>query len=700
MISIFKYLAKLADKEHYTVKILQTVIFVFLVALLFPRGKSAPQEYEIGAVWTEDEFIAPLSFPIYKSDDEYSDECNKALENVYDIYTLNPRILEKSLFDFEDFFKLNNNFKSKLSSDEAKLLTRISQKTLKDEIKFVLQKIYSIGLTAGGIDSTKSIILRGGLNEELVHASNYFSISDVDGNLDLLFSKYFNQSSELRKIEIKIAKLFIEPNILFQKDATETERKNAIANIPITKGAISKGESIVSPGDLITKDIFLKLKAFEKINYEQSDNLKKGISLLGKFLFVLMFVLLYAVYLFFFERKIFLNNSHLLLIFLTILFNCLIAYLFITFELPKTYRALIPIPLVGLLLTILFNSYIGFLSSVFASFLVSGIYGNDYSFLLLMLIGSAIAVISVNDVMERTQIFRSMLFIFISFAIYLSIHSLMITSEFSVAGISLLLSGLNAVFSTLLTYIIVLMLEKYFSYSTNFALIKIDNINHPLLKKLSSVAPGTYNHSLTMSNLANSAAMNIGANPLLAKLGALFHDIGKISNPNAFNENNYKAKKNKVKQNPFLQMKTIKKHVYDGIAIAKKEKLPNSILDFIPMHHGTRMVANFYFEAIEIKNGDQKFDKNDFRYPGPRPNTKETAIVMLADAVEASTRALKNPTIKTIEANIDRIIEERLREGELDDAPLTVRDLAKIKSSFLKILIGYHHTRIISPSKL
>lgn len=711
MLKIFNYLSSFANKEHYFVKILQVMLFVLLVALMFPQGKSTLQEYEIGAIWTDDNLIAEFSFPVFKSEDDYNQESKKALENIYDIYKKDKLVLDEQIGLIEKFTsnlhllnktEIKNKMEEKgikFSDSDFEVLKNLDAKQLKDELHFILTKIYNVGVSSENIDSSKLIIIRDGITEELIYPDLIYNLSEVEQALKNLYLKYFYSSDEIRNLKIKISLLYVEPNIIFLKDVTLAERKIAISNIPLTSGTVSKGEVIVNNGDIISKEIFLKLNAYEKINFEKGDIVKILLSFLGKYLYVFFITILFLSYLFYFEKKIFFNNSDILLILSVLLFESLLAFLVNYFELQRPYRFLIPIPLIGIFLTIIFNSYVGFLTFIVASFLIGGIFGNDYPFLMQMLIGGSVSVISVKDVTERTQIFRSMLFVFIGFTIFLSIHTLMLNSEFSIAGISLLFSALNAIFSSLLAYFFIILLEKYFSYSTNFALLEFDNLNHRLLKKLSNSASGTYNHSLVMSTLANNAASSIGANSILAKVGALFHDIGKIENPNAFNENHFAKKKNISKIDPKLQAQIIRKHISAGIEIARKEKLPNSVIDFIPMHHGTRLIGNFYELAKSLNKKEQKIDENDFRYFGPRPNTKETAIVMLADAIEASTRAIKKPTIKSIEENIDKIIEERLREGELDEAPLTVKELAKIKSSFLKILVGYYHTRIISPSK-
>jgi len=262
----------------------------------------------------------------------------------------------------------------------------------------------------------------------------------------------------------------------------------------------------------------------------------------------------------------------------------------------------------------------------------------------------------------------------------------------------LLYAGINSIFSPVLTFGFLIFFERVFRISTDVTLLELSDFNHPLLKELSSKAPGTFHHSVVIGSLAEAAAESIGANSLLARVGAYYHDIGKILKPEYFIENQVGGKNKHDKLTPHMSTLIIISHVKEGIDLAKKYKLPQMVIDFIPMHHGTTLVKFFYEKALRRrKTSKDQIREIDFKYPGPKPNTKETGIVMLADSVEASVRAMVEPTVPQMEGLIDSLIKSRLLEGELDNCNLTMQEIAKIKSSFLKIFVGIHHKRLKYP---
>jgi putative nucleotidyltransferase with HDIG domain len=258
--------------------------------------------------------------------------------------------------------------------------------------------------------------------------------------------------------------------------------------------------------------------------------------------------------------------------------------------------------------------------------------------------------------------------------------------------------GINAIMSPMMAYGLLIIYEKAFGITTQLTLFELADFNQPLLKKLATLAPGTFHHSVVMGNLAENAAEAIGANGVLARVGCYYHDIGKMNKPEYFVENQLEKVNKHENLNPAISAKVIIAHVKDGIELAKKYKLPQEIIDFIPMHHGTTLVSYFYSKAKERADEDkEQISDYIYRYPGPKPQTKETGIVMIADTVEASIRTIEDLTPGKMEDKIDEIIKKRFAEGELDECELTLKDLTNIKKAFLKILIGIHHQRIKYP---
>ena len=315
----------------------------------------------------------------------------------------------------------------------------------------------------------------------------------------------------------------------------------------------------------------------------------------------------------------------------------------------------------------------------------------------------ALAVYTVRDMKNRTQIFRSLGFIFLGYA--LSVIALGLERFESVAVVSEQLAYclINAVISPVLTYGLLIFLEKSFRVTTDLTLMELVHFNHPLLRKLAEQAPGTYHHSMTLASLAETAAAAVGANEILCRVGAYFHDIGKVVKPTYFVENQKGSRNRHDKLAPRMSSLIIAAHVKDGIALAREHGLPEEVIDFIPMHHGTARMDYFYTKAMDLARNDpdetkiDEIKEQDYRYPGPRPQTKETGIMMLADAVEASVRTIEDPTPQRLEQTIEELMRKRFEEGELDECPLTVKDLTKIRSAFLGVLIGIYHTRVKYP---
>jgi hypothetical protein len=258
---------------------------------------------------------------------------------------------------------------------------------------------------------------------------------------------------------------------------------------------------------------------------------------------------------------------------------------------------------------------------------------------------------------------------------------------------------INSILSPILAYGLLIFYEKVFGVATDLVFLELTDFNNPLLRELSSKAPGTFHHSIIMGNLSEQAAKEIGANQILARVGCYYHDIGKVVSPEYFVENQLESKNKHEQLNPSLSAKMIIAHVKNGIKLAEKYRMPREIINFIPMHHGNTLVSYFFEKARTEEGTEESIHDYIYRYPGPKPKSKETGIVMLADAVEAATRAIEDPTPAKLETQIDEIIKSRFIEGELDDCDLTLKDLIKIKHSFLKTLVGIHHHRIRYPDQ-
>jgi putative nucleotidyltransferase with HDIG domain len=356
------------------------------------------------------------------------------------------------------------------------------------------------------------------------------------------------------------------------------------------------------------------------------------------------------------------------------------------------------VPALSMLIAILFDSRTAFYSTVVMSLLIAGIRGSDYSVGLAMMMGGMLAAYSVRDIKSRTQIFQSILFVMLGFALTIISISAERTLDISETLLQLGVAGVNSVFSPLLTFGILYIIERVFNLTTDLRLKEYDNVEHPLLVEMSEKSPGTYQHTLTIARLSESAAIAIGANGLLAKVGSYFHDIGKIPKAEYYVENQINIDNKHDKLSPKKSASIIRDHVQDGIELAIEYKLPQRIIDFIPMHHGTMLIKHFYAKAIELSNigeGSTIVKMEDYRYIGPKPVTKETAIVMLADAAEAIARAANADNREDIVEILDSIVKDRFLDGQFDECPITMAEIQEVKESFAKNLLGMRHHRVM-----
>jgi putative nucleotidyltransferase with HDIG domain len=313
-------------------------------------------------------------------------------------------------------------------------------------------------------------------------------------------------------------------------------------------------------------------------------------------------------------------------------------------------------------------------------------------------IAGGLSVYTVRDIKNRTQIFRSFLFILIGYTASILAFGLERFAPAESMLIELAFAASNALISPVLTYGLLIFFERLFNITTDLTLLELSNFDRPLLRELARKAPGTFNHSMTMGTIAEAAAEKIGANSLLARVGAYYHDIGKTIEPQGFVENQMNSQNLHENLPPKESAYMILKHVNEGIELAKQHKLPQELIDFIPMHHGTT-VSTFFYEKAKKLYGEDKVNMDDYKYPGPKPNSKETAIVMLADGCESAVRSISEPDTSKVENMINNIFTSRLKEGQLDDAPITFSDISKMKEEFLSILISQHHRRIKYPKQ-
>lgn len=726
-----KYLRPLAQRDSFAAKWILLVVSALAMSMTFPLGISVENEYALGSIWTDSDLYAPFSYPLFKDDHEYQRERNEAATHVYKVFEEEPDVPRTAVDSVKKLFSglrmiidnrkadslairnLSRSLPVSFTNDEWNDLWLLRRRDLQGGGRFTLAQferdilgVMELMYARGIIDIRSSEIggdTAGAIRKKTVDhivPLNRFIDSDALGRkTEETFTTLYHGDNDTTSIASKIVLSFITPNIRFRKAETEQEVKFALESVPRTDGAVKEGDRIIGKNERITGDVKRKLDSLRKSKIDRGADINRAATFAGKFLHVFVIMWLFSMYLYLFRKSIFHNNANLGMIALIVMSSAASAYAttFYEGELPLKY--LIVVPVTSMLLAIVFDSRVAFYGTVVAALLAAGVRGNDYSVTLCSITAGALAVYTVRDIKKRTQLFRSITFIFVGYAVSICALALERYDAPGVTVSQLLVAGVNAVVSPVLTYGLLIFFEKIMHVTTDLALLDLANFNQPLLKELSIKTPGTFHHSVSMSALAEAAAEAVGANPVLTRAGALYHDIGKIVSPAMFVENRQGDENSHEAINPKKSARIIASHVADGVRLGREYGVPEEILQFIPMHHGKTRIGFFYEQAIEQSLVPEMVNENDFRYIGPHPKSKETAIVMLADAVEASTRSIEEPSSDKIKENIVAIFKARFMEGELDDSNLTLSDLTKIQERFLAILLGVYHPRIRYPDK-
>ena len=753
---------KLSQKEK-TKKINRFIIFSILtisISLLFPGGEQLDYNYEIGDI-TREEIVAEFNFPILKSEDQLQKELIEAKVKVPYEFQRNQNIsidqnkkIEIFFSDFKNLSNASNNYQRTLQllwekkygdeenkiktnavTDSAlfidlkesflkkypfdindpqwiKLISQIDQINL-DSLALISLNICKNNWAYGIYDIPKNNIISEeislSVNEisEIINKENFFDLEEAWIQAKKEVNLAFSNDESLKDLMYSIIIEFLKPNLIFDSEKTERNQNKTTAIIPRSKGIIMENERIIDANTRVNEEMYLHLKSYlYAIN--QKERNETGLSFIlpwiGRILIVVSILSLFFSYLKTYRIEIYNKNQYLILF--SSLFFLIIALSYIFVLRFNFSEYLIPFTVGAMVITILFDGKIAINASIILAILVGFVIGGKLDFSIVGLFTSMAAIYSVRQLRTRAQLFIATLFIILSGSIIIIGIGLIKKLQWSIIGdnlINMLISGLLA---PLITYGISTFYEVVFRATSDLTLLELTDFNHPLLKKLSQEANGTFNHCIVVGNLAESCANAIGANPLLARVGAYYHDIGKLSRPEYFVENQYGGDNPHDELSPSLSSKIIIGHVKDGIKLAKEYRLPPAIANFIPMHHGTSKIDFFYNKALEIFENDfSKINEDDFKYPGPKPNTKETGLLMICEAVEAAVRSLKNPTLTKIESMADKIIQKRLQEGQLDNCPLTISDLNKIKGNvkgkygMMSVFKGIYHLRIEYPNQ-
>ncbi len=718
-------------------KILMLLIASALVGFLYPAENlfnpvDVPRRGEIA---TKD-IIAPFRIVITKSEKELAEERESMAEAVPIVIDYDKQLVDSILSKFDRFIDLakdvSKTYRNYANRDEINAIrldslsdslravvvsqfpivnpgtvdmlfdnrnidiaAEIIKQILVDEIYFtgVLPNLEAIPET-----SNRSVIVRIGKREIFVNRNRLMDLSKAYMNyLAALNARSLTDTIDVEEY-YELGRHFIVANLDVNLKEMNARRDEVMAELSPTREVIQVGDVIVRSGQKISArqaDILQEMYRLEGLRSDGADTLERYLPIFSRFVLVMAIFAALYLYLYYFRRQVYYSNPKILALFLIYGLELLFIY-FIGIRFSLSIY-LYPVAIFSILVTVLFDSEIGVINTFILALLLGLLHRFDFAILLLTISAGLVASFSTQRVRQRSEFFRSVIYLMITYIVLVVIlDSFELTPGDDLSG-QISYGLVNAVLSPLLAMGILPIFESLFGFTTNITLLELSDLNHPLLKRLALEAPGTYHHSILVGNLAESAAKAINGNPLLARVGAYYHDIGKMEIPEYFVENQYGIKSKHESLTPTMSSIILSSHIKKGRLIGEDADLPDEVLNFIEEHHGTMTMTYFYNKAKEM--GVEAPSADEFKYPGPKPQTRETAIVMLADSVEAASRTLTDPKPARVKNLVQNIINDRFQSGELEECPLTLKDLAQIRESFAKILMGVFHQRIDYPDK-
>lgn len=704
-------------RESFRVRLLILLVTAGIITYFFPKGEAIESEVAEGTIWVKNDLIAPYKVPVPKNKQQLEDEFKKLQASVFPIYrkldngaNTAQDSLRKFISYLSSVFETDKNtpgFENPtfLSAGTYGILkqmftgqiTTLTPEKLADILVQQQKTAYLQGIISKGkSERFDTIALRKG-NTDIILPVNRFLTPELCLSRTSAELERIIKSPEQIKAITELYAVFLFPDYVYDETATKDETALLKERITRYKYIISENERIVAKHERITPEIKERLDAYRAVKAEKQGEGSLWLQITGKFLHTLSLLTLLGIYFAFFRKRIYNDNLKLLVFAIIILWTGFVSVVVQNISPNPALQLLVFIPAATMLLTIMFDSRVGFYSTIIISFLCGGLWGNDYAFVVMNVVAGALAGYSVRDIKNRTQLFKSFVSILIGYSVTILAFGLERFSGWEQIGMAVPLAATNALISPALTYGLLIFFERLFKITTELTLLELTNFERPLLRELALRAPGSFNHSVTMGTMVEAAANEIGANPMLARVGAYYHDIGKTLLPRYFVENQ-KEKNLHDELKPEESVKVILEHVTRGMELAREHKVPEEIVDFIPMHHGT-MPMIFFYEKAKKLYGEENVKIEDYSYPGPLPNTKETALVMLADSCESAVRSVEDSDPDKVENLIHNLVKSRVEAGQLNNSPLTLKDIQIIINTFVNVLLGQRHKRLRYPGQ-
>ncbi len=674
------------------------VIFILAMALLLPKTFHVSFRYENGKPWQGEDLYASGDFPVMKSDDSVKAEAERLKQTELPVFVPDSLVMASVTAKLDSAISLLGKVAGESGMPDAWANDAFKISGLKSNAEAIGREVYRFGYInrpRGGMKSDFILISEGGRIFRKAELESLLDSADVIELMHKMFPAL--GTDEQRRMEILVMKA-ISPNLRFDQNLTDTESERRRNMLSPVSGRIRRGEKIIGSNDIVTEELNRVLHSYLESKRKEEGDIRFFPRFFGQLLIVSLLTVMLIAFLMRRRPQIFYRNRKLAMILALFLFMMALVVAAIRISAIESrqfdldYVFLVPLCMIPMTLAAFFDSGVGFFGNILAALFAGILLPNGFEFLFIQLCAGSVAVNTFTRVRSRGQFFLAIGHIAVTYSIAFSGYNFFVFA--SIAEIpwgNMLLLLMNVVL-TVLTYPFIYIFEKLFRIASDLTYVELLDTNHPLLKDLALLAPGTFHHSLQVSNMAEAVLDKIGGNGLQARAGALFHDIGKIKNPQFFIEN-------QIGRNPHDGMPPaesaalIMKHVPDGIELAKQHNLPPEIIDFIRTHHGNSRVETFYRKHVLENPGSENADE-DFRYKGRLPFSKETAVVMIVDSVEAASRSLANPTPAGLRSLVDEIIEKKVSNGQLKNSNLTFKDLETARIAIGERLSGIYHQRL------
>ncbi len=662
---------------------MMAITCITLVIYFMPRNNVFNYTYSESAPWNYGQIIAPFNFPIYKSNEQLQREKDSIADNFELFFTKDSAVVVKPLRQLKARFYSN-------ASDEVPADAYIRYYN-------TLIKLYNNGIVS---PADKERIEKSKASTINIISSNI--ATNCNKNTLLSTTEAYKKLIAADTIPQNIIAAYrlgdlITPNVAYDSVKSAQLLSEEINRLPLSSGLVQNGQKIVSRGDIIDSNTYQILKSYQfEMSKRQDNNYKSATMLLGQIFFVLITFALMLSYIYIYNPDIKNSNNKFILVILSITIFPIIVGLMMQARFSNVF--MLPFALVPMMLCLFTNPRTAFFTHTINIVLCSIMLNAPYEFVLLQIMAGFAAILSLKELSSRSQMFRTAFIVLATYCLTFFCYELIVENDITKMNLIMYFYFIISAMLMLFAYPLMFIIEKLLGFVSNITLIELSNLNNNLLQKLSQEAPGTFQHSMQVGNLAAEAARAVGANSLEVRTGALYHDIGKTTNPIYFTENQSGGISPHKALSPQESASVIIKHVTDGLSIAEHNHLPKKIKDFIATHHGLSKTTYFYI-TYKNEHPDEVIDDALFTYPGPKPTTIEQGILMMADCVEAASHSITEYTAANIEQLVNKIIDSKIADGELELCPLTFQDIHEIKEVFKTRLKAIYHTRISYPDE-